>query len=110
VPRINRVVRPKQLSVHRSGVCAEVLREMTSTPILGVCLGHQLLGHVHGAHITHAPEPVHGRLSELRHNGHALFEGIPSGPGQSFDVARYGTRKPCKGKRGLNVMCVASSS
>jgi para-aminobenzoate synthetase len=80
--------RPLSPLVQRPGVCAEVLRKLDRTPILGVCLGHQLLGHVHGARIRHAPEPVHGRLSELRHDGHPMFDGIPSGPGQSFDVVR----------------------
>ena len=47
--------------------------------MLGVCLGMQALAHVHGARVRHAPEAVHGRLSEVRHTGHPLFRGIPSG-------------------------------
>lgn len=48
-------------------------------PVLGICLGLQVLASVHGATIRHAPYPVHGRLSGVRHNGHSLFSGIPSG-------------------------------
>ena len=73
-----------------AGVCLDVLLGLNDVPILGVCLGHQALAHVHGARVVKAPEPVHGRLSELRHCGHhRLFEGIPSGPGEGFEVVRY---------------------
>jgi anthranilate/para-aminobenzoate synthase component II len=68
------------------GVCARIFEQCPELPVLGVCLGHQVLGHVHGARVTHAPEPVHGRLSELEHAGHPLFAGIPSGAGAGFKV------------------------
>ncbi|KAF5186478.1 Anthranilate synthase component i [Thalictrum thalictroides] len=71
------------------GVCLRVLLECKDIPILGVCLGHQALGYVHGAQIIHAPEPVHGRLSEIEHTGHHLFQGIPSGRNSGFKVVRY---------------------
>ena len=48
-------------------------------PVLGVCLGMQALAHAVGASVVRAPEPVHGRLSNIRHDGHPLFRGIPSG-------------------------------
>jgi para-aminobenzoate synthetase len=48
-------------------------------PVLGVCLGMQALAHANGAAVVRAPEPVHGRLSNIRHAGHRLFQGIPSG-------------------------------
>ncbi|KAK1268457.1 Anthranilate synthase component II [Acorus gramineus] len=44
------------------GICLHILHECEDIPILGVCLGHQALGYVHGARIVHAAEPVHGRL------------------------------------------------
>ncbi|KAJ4720812.1 Aminodeoxychorismate synthase, chloroplastic [Melia azedarach] len=71
------------------GICLQVLLECSDVPILGVCLGHQALGYVHGAEIIHAPEPVHGRLSEIEHNGCRLFHGIPSGRNSGFEVVRY---------------------
>jgi para-aminobenzoate synthetase len=66
------------------GVCAEVIRS-SHRPILGVCLGHQGLCQVLGGRVGHAPEVMHGRLSDVFHDGHELFEGIPS----PFRVVRY---------------------
>uniref|UniRef100_A0A5B7BJG5 aminodeoxychorismate synthase n=1 Tax=Davidia involucrata TaxID=16924 RepID=A0A5B7BJG5_DAVIN len=71
------------------GICLRLLLECRDIPILGVCLGHQALGYVHGAQVTHAPEPVHGRLSEIEHNGCRLFHDIPSGRNSGFKVVRY---------------------
>jgi para-aminobenzoate synthetase len=69
---------------HDFGVCADILRS-SEIPVLGVCLGHQGLGHVLGAPVTTAPVAMHGRLSRVRHHGSGLFAGIP----QNFSVVRY---------------------
>ncbi|MFK7928559.1 MAG: aminodeoxychorismate synthase component I [Myxococcota bacterium] len=66
------------------GVCAELIRHFNG-PLLGVCLGHQALGWVHGATIERAPEAWHGRTSEIEHDGTGLFRGLPANPG----VVRY---------------------
>jgi anthranilate synthase/aminodeoxychorismate synthase-like glutamine amidotransferase len=54
-------------------------------PILGVCLGHQAIGQYFGASVIRAPEPVHGKPVEIRHDGRTIFEGIP----QNFRAGRY---------------------
>ena len=69
---------------HDFGVCADILRS-SEVPVLGVCLGHQGLGHVLKATVTYAPTVMHGRLSPVHHSGVGLFEGIPQG----FEVVRY---------------------
>ncbi|XP_047152310.1 aminodeoxychorismate synthase, chloroplastic [Vigna umbellata] len=71
------------------GICLQLLLKCWDIPILGVCLGHQALGYVHGAQIIHASEPIHGRLSEVEHNGCQLFRDIPSGRNYGFKVVRY---------------------
>ncbi|XP_021305256.1 probable aminodeoxychorismate synthase, chloroplastic isoform X5 [Sorghum bicolor] len=71
------------------GVCLRILLECGDVPILGVCLGHQALGFVHGAKIVHAPEAIHGRLSEIEHDGSYLFNCVPSGRNSGFKVVRY---------------------
>ncbi len=55
------------------------------TPTLGVCLGHQCLGHVFGGAVVRAPHPVHGKVSEISHDGAGLFRGLPN----PFAATRY---------------------
>jgi len=54
-------------------------------PMLGVCLGHQSLGELFGATVGHAPELMHGKTSVITHDGHGVFEGVPS----PLTVTRY---------------------
>lgn len=54
-------------------------------PILGVCLGHQAIGTYFGAILTHAPSPMHGKTSDIEHNGHPIFKDVPP----IFTVMRY---------------------
>jgi para-aminobenzoate synthetase len=66
------------------GVCAEAIRRC-EVPLLGVCLGHQGLGWVHGGAVEAAPQPLHGRVRTVEHAGTALFAGIPN----RFEATRY---------------------
>lgn len=54
-------------------------------PVLGVCLGHQALGEFFGARLIHAEQPMHGKTTRIRHNGHLIFQGLPD----SIEVMRY---------------------
>lgn len=61
------------------GVCSDVIQKMgTSTPLLGVCLGHQGIGHVFGAKIISAATIMHGKTSLCTHNETGIFTGIPN--------------------------------
>lgn len=66
------------------GISARALTD-SGLPVLGVCLGHQGLCHVFGSPVVRAPEPRHGRLSAVHHDGRGLFAGLPS----PFRAVRY---------------------
>lgn len=69
---------------HDFGVCSDILRS-SEIPVLGICLGHQGLGHVLDGVVASAPMVMHGRLSQVQHLDSGLFAGIP----QNFSVVRY---------------------
>ena len=69
-----------------AGVMMELIRRMgDTTPILGVCLGHQAIGAVFGGTVVRAAAPVHGKTSTIEHNGRGVFTGL-TGP---FEACRY---------------------
>lgn len=69
-----------------SGVSREIVDKLITTiPVLGVCLGYQLLGEAFGMKLIHASAPMHGKTSQVQHNGKGLFEGLPN----PMTVMRY---------------------
>ncbi|HEX8287199.1 MAG TPA: aminodeoxychorismate/anthranilate synthase component II [Pyrinomonadaceae bacterium] len=69
-----------------AGVSIDVLKNLgDKLPVLGVCLGHQAIGQVFGGKVVRAPEPVHGKPVEVRHDGKTIFANLPDG----FSAARY---------------------
>ncbi|MBI4638431.1 MAG: aminodeoxychorismate/anthranilate synthase component II [Candidatus Rokubacteria bacterium] len=80
------VVSPGPGTPDQAGVTLEVIRRMApTTPILGVCLGHQAIGQAFGATVARAQRQMHGKVSEIRHDGQGVFEGM-SNP---FVATRY---------------------
>jgi anthranilate synthase/aminodeoxychorismate synthase-like glutamine amidotransferase len=73
------IISPGPCTPAEAGISTDVVRRFgASTPILGVCLGHQCIGAAYGAPIVRSAEPMHGRTSPVRHDGSGLFAGLPS--------------------------------
>lgn len=67
-------------------VSIEIVKKLAGhVPMLGVCLGHQVICSAFGARVSHAPQVYHGRVSPVHHDGSELFRGVPS----PFRAARY---------------------
>lgn len=71
---------------HEAGVTEEVIRELgKEIPVLGVCLGHQAIGEVFGAEVVYAPSLMHGKVSQVEHDGKSIFENVE----ENFTATRY---------------------
>lgn len=73
------IISPGPCTPNEAGVSMAVVRELgQSIPILGVCLGHQSIGQVYGGKVLRAPYLMHGKTSQIHHNGEGLFAGLPN--------------------------------
>lgn len=80
------ILSPGPCTPNEAGVCLDVVRRAPADlPILGVCLGHQVIGQAFGGEIVRAPTPLHGKLSRVAHDGTGMLEGLPDG----FEATRY---------------------
>ena len=80
------VLSPGPCAPEQAGVCLELIAAAAGrVPLLGVCLGHQAIGQAFGAVVERAPQPMHGKLSEVVHGGSDVFAGLPS----PFQATRY---------------------
>ncbi len=71
---------------HEAGITEAIIRELgKETPVLGICLGHQAIGEVFGAKVVHAPKLMHGKTSQISHNGEMIF----SEAEENFTATRY---------------------
>ena len=80
------VLSPGPCTPSEAGICCDLIaRASESVPMFGVCLGHQSIGQVFGGEVVRAPTPMHGKVSEILHQGRSVFRGINSG----FKATRY---------------------
>ncbi len=80
------VLSPGPCTPNEAGICLDLIeRFKDTTPILGVCLGHQAIGQAMGGDVVRAPELMHGKTSRINHTGKGLFRGLNSG----FEATRY---------------------
>jgi anthranilate synthase component 2 len=80
------VLSPGPCTPSDAGICLDIITQASARiPIFGVCLGHQAIGQAFGGEVVRAPVPVHGKLSQIEHQGVGVFDGI-NGP---FQATRY---------------------
>ena len=80
------VISPGPCTPAEAGVSVDVIRRLgPTTPILGVCLGHQSIGAAYGGDVVRAGRVMHGKTSPIRHTGAGIFSGVPT----PLTVARY---------------------
>lgn len=86
LPPTHIVISPGPGTPLNAGISNEVIKVFQGKiPILGVCLGHQCIGHVFGARIINAPRLMHGKTSEIYHDGKGVYQDLPN----PFVATRY---------------------
>ncbi len=80
------VLSPGPCTPNEAGICLDLIKKNKGRiPLLGVCLGHQSIGQAFGGHVIRAPILMHGKMSNIYHEGTSLFQGLPDG----FEATRY---------------------
>src|SRR5471032_3138059 len=81
------VLSPGPCTPNEAGICMDLVKAAAKAqvPLFGVCLGHQAIGQVFGGKVIRAPQPMHGKLSGVEHEGQSVFEDVPS----PFQATRY---------------------
>lgn len=80
------VISPGPCTPNEAGVSLELIQRLgATTPILGVCLGHQSIGQVYGGQVIRAGRIMHGKVSPIRHQGRGVFAGLPD----RYEATRY---------------------
>lgn len=80
------VLSPGPCTPAEAGICCDLIRVFgATTPLLGVCLGHQCIGAAYGGRIVRAARLMHGKTSPIRHDGQTVFAGLPN----PFEATRY---------------------
>ena len=81
------VLSPGPCTPNEAGICLDLIQVAGErrVPLLGVCLGHQAIGQAYGGQVVRAPVPMHGKTSDIRHDGSDVFQGLPS----PFRIVRY---------------------
>ena len=80
------VISPGPCTPREAGISVDLIRRFAAEiPILGVCLGHQAVGEAFGGRVIRAPRPMHGKTSDISHDGKTIFQGLP----RPFTATRY---------------------
>ena len=100
------IVSPGPCGPAEAGLSVEAIRRFApTTPVLGVCLGHQCIGAAYGADVGRASRPMHGRTSAVSHDGSGIFAGLPS----PFRATRYHSLSVARGSLPAELRVTATS-
>ena len=90
---------PGPCTPQEAGISIELVRRFAGkVPLLGVCLGHQAIGAAFGGEIVRAPRLMHGKTSEVQHDGKTIFRGLPSpDDSHALPLANRARKKPARG-------------
>ena len=101
------IISPGPCGPKEAGMSIPIVHEFfEKIPILGICLGHQVIGHVFGGHVVKAKKPMHGRSCLIQHDGKGVFNGIPS----PLKVGRYHSLIVCNKKLSPEIKITSKSS
>ena len=101
------VLSPGPCTPNHAGICLDLIAKASpSIPVLGVCLGHQAIGQAFGGEVVRAPVLVHGKTSEITHQGEGMFRGI-NGP---FKATRYHSLIVSRAKLPVDLAVTAETS
>jgi anthranilate synthase/aminodeoxychorismate synthase-like glutamine amidotransferase len=80
------VLSPGPCTPNEAGICLDLIRRFSGKiPLMGVCLGHQAIGQAFGGEVIRAPYLMHGKVSQIHHDGRTLFKGLEN----PFTATRY---------------------
>ncbi len=81
------IISPGPCDPDKAGICLDLVTAAADAkvPLFGVCLGHQSIGQAFGGKIVRAPEMMHGKMSDIHHDGSGVFKGLPN----PFEATRY---------------------
>jgi para-aminobenzoate synthetase component II len=80
------VISPGPKTPSEAGICLDVIQHFSGKiPLLGVCLGHQAIGQAFGGRVIRAPQLMHGKTSDIQHDGKTIFSNLPN----PFSATRY---------------------
>ncbi|MDD5585504.1 MAG: aminodeoxychorismate/anthranilate synthase component II [Alphaproteobacteria bacterium] len=102
------VLSPGPCGPEQAGICLDLIKKAAEAgaPLLGVCLGHQCIGHAFGGNVVRAPLPMHGKMSQIHHHGLSVFQGLPS----PFEATRYHSLIVARDERWPEVLHVTATT
>ena len=100
------VISPGPKTPNEAGICLDIVKNNNNIPILGICLGHQVIGQALGGSIIQCKEIMHGKIDNITHFGHNLFKNID----KKFKATRYHSLIINKNTLPSNINIIAETS